>query len=136
MLPDFKRNPVALQPRHIMGSVAPPYVPSLTPAERTRRALYNLRLRTLRDPLLETFNKPNPDLSCERRDATTVTPQALTLFNSRFAHVGIHFDKLGREIPKQFEHVLCYQNLPIAFRSCAYADRRNIDFACDSLSEV
>jgi hypothetical protein len=77
---------VALQPRHIMGSVAPAYLPSKSPQERNRRALYVFRYRTLSDPLLEVFNRPGSDISCERRDETTVTPQVFALFNSDFAH--------------------------------------------------
>ncbi len=74
---------VAMQPRHVMGSVAPAYQPSPTPAERNRRTIYAERIRTLRDPLLEVFNQPGPDTSCERRDTSTITPQAFTLLNSR-----------------------------------------------------
>jgi hypothetical protein len=77
---------IALQPRHIMGSVAPAYFPSRTPAERNRRTLYAFRYRTLSDPFLEVFNRPGCDISCERRDETTVTPQVFALFNSEFAH--------------------------------------------------
>ena len=76
----------ALQPRHIMGSVAPAYQPSQTPAERHRRTLYAFQCRTLGDPMLEVFNRPTSDLSCERRDATTVTPQVFALFNGQAAH--------------------------------------------------
>src|SRR5262245_17623155 len=77
---------VAVQPRHIMGSVAPAYQPSPTPGERHRRTLYAFRIRTLSDPLLEVFNRPGSETSCERRDETTVTPQAFSLFNSEFVH--------------------------------------------------
>jgi hypothetical protein len=73
---------VALQPRHIMGSVAPAYQPSLTPLERNRRTIYAFRYRTLSDPFLEVFNRPGSEVSCDRRDATTVTPQVFALFNS------------------------------------------------------
>ena len=66
---------VALQPRHIMGAVAPAYQPSPRPEQRNRRTIYAFRYRTLADPLLEVFNKPTSDISCERRDETTVTPQ-------------------------------------------------------------
>ncbi|MEX2176794.1 MAG: DUF1553 domain-containing protein [Pirellulaceae bacterium] len=76
---------VALQPRHIMGSVAPAYLPSRTPAERNRRTIYAFRIRTLPDPLLEVFNRPGSEASCERRDETTVTPQVFALFNSEQA---------------------------------------------------
>jgi len=76
---------VAMQPRHIMGSVAPAYQPHPDPQQRHRRTLYAFRRRTLEDPLLEVFNRPGSDLSCERRDETTVTPQVFALFNSQFS---------------------------------------------------
>jgi len=72
-----------LQPRHIMGSIAPSYQPSRTPERRNRRTIYAFRTRTLANPMLEVFNRPGPDLSCERRDETTVTPQVFALFNGR-----------------------------------------------------
>jgi hypothetical protein len=75
---------VATQPRHIMGSVAPAYLPSRTRQERNRRTIYAFRYRTLPDPFLEVFNQPGCDISCERRDETTVTPQAFALLNSEF----------------------------------------------------
>jgi hypothetical protein len=77
---------VALQPRHIMGSVAPAYQPSPIPRERNRRTIYAFRYRTLADPLLEVFNRPGADVSCERRDETTVTPQAFSLLNGQFVN--------------------------------------------------
>jgi hypothetical protein len=75
---------IALQPRQIMGSMAPAYVPSRTPAERNRRTIYCFRIRTLADPMLEVLNRPGSETSCERRDETTVTPQVFALFNSEF----------------------------------------------------
>ncbi len=77
---------VALQPRHIMGSIAPGYVPSPLKEDRHRRTVYAFRIRTLGDPMLEVFNKPGPDASCERRDETTVTPQVFALFNGATVH--------------------------------------------------
>jgi hypothetical protein len=77
---------VAFQPRHIMGSVAPAYLPSSTPRERNRRTVYAFRYRTLSDPMLEVFNRPGSETSCERRDQTTVTPQVFALFHSEFVN--------------------------------------------------
>lgn len=74
---------VALQPRHLMGSVSPAYQPARTPAERNRRTIYTYRYRGMPDPMLEVFNRPSADLSCERRTSSTVTPQAFTLMNSQ-----------------------------------------------------
>ena len=77
---------VALQPRHVMGSIAPAYQPSATPSERHRRTIYAYRSRGLSNPMLSVFNQPSSDSSCELRITSTVTPQALTLFNSRNSH--------------------------------------------------
>ena len=72
----------ALQPRMIMGTFAPSYVPDTKPAQRNRRSVYALKLRGQRDPFMTTFNQPGPDKSCELRDSSNVTPQVFTLFNS------------------------------------------------------
>ena len=74
---------VALQPRQIMGSVAQAYQPSRTPAERNRRTIYAERYRTLADPILEVFNQPGTDFSCEERTPSTVATQAFSQFNSQ-----------------------------------------------------
>ncbi len=75
---------VALQPRMIQFSIAPAYQPSLTPAERNRRSIYAYRVRGQADPLMEVFNQPSPNDSCERRDSSSVSPQALTMMNSSY----------------------------------------------------
>ena len=74
---------VALQPRQVMGAFASAWVPNPQPEQRHRRSLYILKLRGVRHPMLEVFNTPAPDFSCERRESSTVTPQALNLFNSK-----------------------------------------------------
>lgn len=78
--PDMNME-AALQPRMIMGTFAPSYVPNPKPADRNRRSIYALKLRGQRDPLMETFNQPGSDKSCEIRDSSTISPQALTLLN-------------------------------------------------------
>jgi hypothetical protein len=77
---------VARQPRHRMGSVAPAYRPSPLKRQRNRRTVYTFQQRSLVDPMIEVFNGPNLDMSCERRDSTTVPTQAFALFNSQFMH--------------------------------------------------
>ena len=72
----------ALQPRMIMGTFAPSYVPNPRPEQRNRRTIYAHKTRGQRDPFLETFNQPNTELSCELRDSSNITPQAFTLLNS------------------------------------------------------
>jgi mono/diheme cytochrome c family protein len=76
----------ALQPRQVMGTFASAWEPSPLPQQRCRRSVYALKLRGLRDPFLEVFNEPNPDLSCEAREASTITPQVFSLFNGRPSH--------------------------------------------------
>ncbi len=73
----------ALQPRQVMGSFAPAWVPNPKPEQRNRRSIYVQKIRGLRDPFMEVFNEPAPDFSCEAREASTVTPQVFSLFNSQ-----------------------------------------------------
>lgn len=72
----------ALQPRMVMGTFAEAWQPSRLPEQRHRRSLYAMKVRGHRDPFMEVFNSPSPDLSCEAREASTVTPQVFSLFNS------------------------------------------------------
>jgi hypothetical protein len=76
---------VATQPVLIMGTLSPVWSPSPRKADRNRRSLYLYQKRGTPDPMLETFNQPGSNDSCERRDASTVPMQAFALFNSKFA---------------------------------------------------
>jgi mono/diheme cytochrome c family protein len=76
----------ALQPRQVMGTFAEAWQPSPQPAQRHRRSIYALKMRGQLDPFQEVFNAPSPDLSCEGRDASTVTPQVFSLFNSQASY--------------------------------------------------
>ena len=76
----------ALQPRQVMGTFAAAWTPNPLPQQRHRRSLYSLKVRGLPDPLQEVFNAPTPDFSCERREASTVTPQVFSLFNGQTSH--------------------------------------------------
>lgn len=77
---------VARQPQHRMGSVAPAYAASAKRSERNRRTVYTFQQRSLVDPLVEVFNGPSLDLSCERRETSTVPTQAFGLFNSQLVN--------------------------------------------------
>jgi hypothetical protein len=83
--PQINRD-LAEQPRHAMGSLQPTYYPSPTKNARNRRSIYSFQQRSLVDPMIEVFNAPPLDLSCERRDSTTVPTQAFALFNSELSH--------------------------------------------------
>ncbi|MEW6304293.1 MAG: PSD1 and planctomycete cytochrome C domain-containing protein [Verrucomicrobiota bacterium] len=73
----------ALQPRQVMGTFAEAWQPSPKPEQRHRRSIYALKIRGQLDPFMEVFNSPTPDLSCEAREASTVTPQVFSLFNGQ-----------------------------------------------------
>jgi hypothetical protein len=77
---------VAKQPRHAMGSLQPLYYESAEKRLRNRRTIYTFQQRSLIDPIVEVFNGPGLDMSCERREASTVPTQAFSLFNSQFSH--------------------------------------------------
>ena len=49
------------------------------------RTVFTVQKRSLMQPLLESFDLPDPTVSCARRNVTTVAPQALMLLNSPFA---------------------------------------------------
>jgi mono/diheme cytochrome c family protein len=72
----------ALQPRQVMGTFAAAWQPNPLPSQRHRRSIYVLKIRGLADPFMEVFNEPSPEFSCEARDASNVTPQVFSLFNS------------------------------------------------------
>lgn len=76
----------ALQPRQVMGTFAAAWTPNPIPQQRHRRSLYALKIRGLPDPLLEVFNTPSPDCSCECRETSTVTPQVFSLFNGQASY--------------------------------------------------
>lgn len=77
---------VMKQPRHAMGSLQPLYQASPLKRQRNRRTVYTFQQRSLIDPMVEVFNGPTLDLSCERREASTVPTQAFALFNGQFVH--------------------------------------------------
>ncbi len=111
----------ALQPRHIMGSTAPPYIPSPKRAQRNRRTIYTFQIRSLLNPMLEVFNAAPTENSCERRDATTITPQAFALFNSQCAYdaalsMAARSEKLSANRGEQIETIfaLAYGRTPNA----------------------
>jgi len=56
-------------------------------ADRERRTIYMLQIRSLQMPFIKVFNGPNIDESCPVREVTTATPQVFALFNSRFFRV-------------------------------------------------
>jgi hypothetical protein len=79
--------------RQLLGPAVRPSLPKGTsqryrwkpdPEEpkRQRRSIYVLAKRNLRLPVLETFDSPDSNQSCARRDSTVTPTQALTMLNS------------------------------------------------------
>lgn len=100
---------LAAQPRLIMGTLAPAYQPSPARRQRNRRTIYTFQKRSLIDPMIEVFNGPNSNDSCERRDTTTVPSQVFALFNSKFAQdmalaLAMRLEKLSSDRHVQIDH--------------------------------
>ncbi len=53
------------------------------PEEQNRRAVYILVQRNFGFPMFETFDTPDPAVSCSVREVTTVPPQALFFMNDK-----------------------------------------------------
>ena len=52
-----------------------------------RRSVYTYWKRGLKYPMFEVHDQPDPNVTCERRNTTTVPTQALTLLNNEFVLV-------------------------------------------------
>jgi hypothetical protein len=49
-----------------------------------RRSIYAYVKRNMKYPMFDVFDQPDTNITCERRDVTTVPTQALTLLNNEF----------------------------------------------------
>ncbi len=59
--------------------------------ETWRRGVYAYVQRGLRYPMFEVFDEPDLNITCERRDVSTVPTQALTLLNNDFTLIQSKF---------------------------------------------
>jgi hypothetical protein len=64
-----------------------------------RRSLYVYSKRSIRYPLFETFDQPNLVNSCERRNRSTIAPQALLLMSNNF--VLLEAQKFAERLQKE-----------------------------------
>ena len=73
------------------------------PAEHHRRSIYLFKKRNVRYPLLESFDAPDNQTACPRREASTHALQALNLLNSDLALGRAHAlaERLAREAPDE-----------------------------------
>jgi hypothetical protein len=76
-----------------------------TPDDRRRRSLYIHVKRSLRDPLLESFDAADTDQTCPVRFSTTQPTQALGLLNSDFSleQASVFAERLTAESPQSEE---------------------------------
>ena len=63
-----------------------PHRPDRMAAERNKRTVMTRHQRSRRDPLLEVFDQPASERSCELRGESIVVPQVLALMNGDFTH--------------------------------------------------
>jgi len=71
-------------PAHLFqppASYGPKSWPEDRGSDRHRRALYTFRFRSVPYPMLQTFDAPNGDFSCVRRNRSNTPLQALTTLN-------------------------------------------------------
>ena len=66
--------------------------------EHTRRSVYLFARRNLRFPFLETFDLPDSNQSCPKRQQSTTGPQALAMLNS--ADVAVAAKALAQRVAK------------------------------------
>jgi hypothetical protein len=117
---------LANQPRLIMGQISPAYQPSPTRRERNRRTIYTFQKRSIVNPVVEQFNGPNLDESCDRRSASIVPTQVFELFNSKFANdtalaFAVRLGKVAKAPDAQIDRA--YQ---LAFGRLPTAEERNL----------
>ncbi len=134
----------AMQPRQVMGTFASAWTPNPLPSQRHRRSIYALKLRGLSDPLMEVFNSPTPDFSCERREASTVTPQVFSLFNGQSIHnralalanrVLSESKSEESAVTKCFEHTFSRQPTPEELNLCIKHWREIQSMIADTVPE-
>jgi len=64
-----------------------------------RRSVYAYVKRNMKYPMFDVFDEPDTNITCERRDVTTVPTQALTLLNNEFVllHAKGFAERVARE---------------------------------------
>lgn len=88
-------------------------------AERQRRSIYVYRKRNVHYPLFDAFDAPDALTPCPVRALSTHAPQALVLFNSRFAQEAANafaelLQRCSQDHPARINQAFlrCYARLP------------------------
>jgi hypothetical protein len=78
--PFFPAIPQAVRDSYLQGK----WVLTKEEPATWRRSIYSYWKRGLKYPMFEVYDQPDPNVTCERRNTTTVPTQALTLLNNEF----------------------------------------------------
>jgi hypothetical protein len=78
--PFFPAIPQAVRDSYLQGK----WVMTKEEPATWRRSIYSYWKRGLKYPMFEVYDQPDPNVTCERRNTTTVPTQALTLLNNEF----------------------------------------------------
>jgi hypothetical protein len=81
--PFFPAIPQAVRDSYLQGK----WVMTKEEPATWRRSIYAYWKRGLKYPMFEVHDQPDPNVTCERRNTTTVPTQALTLLNNEFVHI-------------------------------------------------
>ena len=88
------------------GTISP-WVASKDPDDHVRRSIYIFARRNLRFPFLESFDLPDSNQSCPKRDKSVTAPQALALLNATdvVAAAKATADRVAQEKKKHDERI-------------------------------
>jgi hypothetical protein len=97
------------------------------PSEANRRSVYVFVRRNLRYPLFETFDMPNTNETCARRNETATTMQSLEMLNSDLVHEWsrafanrVRNDRgLSPEVQVERAYLMAYSRRPSAAEDAA-----------------
>jgi hypothetical protein len=103
------------------------------PAEHLRRSLYLFRKRNVRYPLLQSFDSPDNQFPCPRRETSTHALQALNLMNSDFA-LGRAKALAGRILRESSEGADCRVRRAYRLVLCRDPAPAELDRACQFLA--
>src|SRR5215475_12050638 len=93
--PFFPAIPKSVRESYLQGK----WVMTAEEPSTWRRSVYAYWKRGLKSPMFEVHDQPDPNVTCEMRNTTTVPTQALTLLNNEFVLIQAgHFaERVRRE---------------------------------------
>jgi hypothetical protein len=92
--PFFPAIPASVRESYRQGK----WVMTKEDASTWRRSIYAYWKRGLKYPMFEVHDQPDPNVTCEKRNITTVPTQALTMLNNEF--VLIHARSLAERVSR------------------------------------